>query len=159
MTAVATAVLAGHPFLRGLQTAQVERLATTAAEVTFAPGQRIFEAGGHARRFWLIEAGHVILDVRAPGGDTVIIETAGIGDLLGCSWLFPPFSWTFGAIAVSPTLAVEFDAAAVRATCGADPLLGAELTRRVARVMARRLTAARTRLIAVSARPESWPVA
>lgn len=159
MAAVAAAVLAGHPFLRGIQAEQVERLAATASEVTFAPGQRIIEAGGHASRFWLIEAGHVILDVRAPGGDTVIVETAGIGDLLGYSWLFPPFSWTFGAIAVSPTLAVEFDAAAVRAACDADPVLGAELTRRVARVMARRLTAARIRLIAVSARSEYWPVA
>lgn len=153
MTAVATTVLAGHPFLRGMGTAHLEALGAAATEVTFRPGQRIFEAGGHASRFWLIEAGHVVLDVRAPGGDTVIVETAGIGDLLGWSWLFPPFSWKFGAIAVSPALAVEFDAAAIRAACGTDPALGAELTQRVAGVMARRLAAARTRLIAVSARP------
>lgn len=151
MTAVATAVLAGHPFLRGLRATQAEALGRAATEVTFTPGQRIFEAGGYASRFWLIEAGHVILDVRAPGGGTVIVEAAGIGDLLGWSWLFPPFSWTFGALAVSPALALEFDAAAVRTACAADPLLDAEITRRVSAVMARRLTAARTRLVAVSA--------
>lgn len=158
MTAVTTAVLAGHPFLRGMRAEHVEILGKASAEVTFAPGQRIFDAGGHASRFWLIEAGHVVLDVRAPGGGTVIVETAGIGDLLGWSWLFPPFSWTSGAIAVSPARALEFDAAAVRGACAADPVLGAELTRRVAGVMARRLTGARTRLTAVPARPDGLPL-
>lgn len=157
MTAFATAALARHPFLRGLRPEQIETLGTAASEVTFTPGQRIFEAGGHSSRFWLIEAGHVVLDVRTPGGRTVIIETAGIGDLLGWSWLFPPFNWTSGAIAVSPALALQFDAAAVRAACAADPVLGAEVTRRVAGVMARRLTGTRTRLVAVSARAEGYP--
>lgn len=157
MTAVTTAVLAGHPFLRGMRAEHLETLGKASAEVAFAPGQRIFDAGGHANRFWLIEAGHVVLDVRTPDGGTVIVETAGIGDLIGWSWLFPPFSWTFGAIAISPALALEFDATTVRGACAADPGLGAELTRRVAGVMARRLTGARTRLSAVSARPDGLP--
>jgi CRP-like cAMP-binding protein len=94
MAVVSMAVLAGHPFLRGLGAAHVETLGTAATEVPFAPGQRIFDAGAHAGRFWLIEAGHVALDLRVPGEGTVTVETAGIGDLLGWSWLFPPFSWT-----------------------------------------------------------------
>ena len=83
----------------------------------------------------------------------MIVDTIGIGDLLGWSWLFPPFTWAFGAVTLGPARTFEFDAAAVRAACAADPALSSELTRRVAAVMARRLTAARTRLLAASGRP------
>jgi CRP/FNR family transcriptional regulator, cyclic AMP receptor protein len=152
MIEVTTAVLTAHPFLRGMPPGQLETLGTTASEVTFDPGQRIFEAGGYAGQFWLIQSGHIALDLRVPGEGTVIVETLGIGDLLGWSWLFPPFSWEFGAVALSPVRAFEFDAAAVRACCAADLTLGGEVTHRVACVMARRLTAARTRLLAVSSR-------
>lgn len=152
MTEIATGTLAAHPFLRGMRAEHVETLGATATEVSFSPGQRIFEAGGHAGQFWLIEAGPVALDIRLPSGGTVIIEVAGIGDLLGWSWLFPPFTWAFGAVALGPARALEFDAAAVRAACAADPELGSEVTRRVSTVMARRMTAVRTRLLAVSGR-------
>ena len=150
MIEVTTPALATHPFLRGMPRGQVETLGAAVREVSFDPGHRIFEAGGYAGRFWLIQSGHVALDLRVPGRDAVIIETAGIGDLIGWSWLFPPFSWTFGAATHSPVRAFEFDAAVVRASCAADPALAAELTRRVAGVMARRLTAARARLLAIS---------
>lgn len=143
MTEVATAVLAAHPFLRGMRPALVETLGAAATQVTFGPGQRIFEPGGHAGRFWLIESGHIALELRVPDQGAVIIDNAGIGDLLGWSWLFPPFTWTFGAVAISPTRALEFDAAAVRAACAADPSLRDEVTGRVATVMARRLIAAK----------------
>jgi hypothetical protein len=51
MIEVTTAVLAAHPFLRGMPPGQLETLGTTASEVTFDPGQRIFEAGGYAGQF------------------------------------------------------------------------------------------------------------
>jgi CRP-like cAMP-binding protein len=149
MIEVTTAALAAHPFLRGMQPGQMKALGAAASHVIFEPGQRIFEAGGYAGRFWLIQAGHIALDLRVQG-EAVIVETVGIGELLGWSWLFPPFTWTSGAVALSPVQAFEFDAAAVRACCVADPALDGEVTLRVARVMARRLTAARTRLLAVS---------
>ena len=50
-----------------------------------------------------------------------------------------------------PVRAFEFDAAAVRARCAADPLFGYELTRRLLRVFAKRLQSTRTRLITGSA--------
>jgi hypothetical protein len=55
----------------------------------------------------------------------MVVETIGIGELLGCSWLFPPYRWGFGAVTISPFEAFEFDTAGVRACCAADPVLGA----------------------------------
>ena len=37
------------------------------------------------------------------------IDTIGMGELLGWSWLFPPYRWAFGAVAASPVEAFEFD--------------------------------------------------
>ena len=52
-----------------------------------------------------------------PGSGRVTIDSIGIGDLLGCSWLFPPYRWAFGAACVTAVRAFEFDAAAIRARC------------------------------------------
>jgi CRP/FNR family transcriptional regulator, cyclic AMP receptor protein len=88
------------------------------------------------------------LDVQVPGEGPMVIEAIGMGELLGWSWMFPPYRWAFGAVTLSALEAFEFDAPAVRDCCAADPALGHELTQRVARVLAKRLQATRMRLIA-----------
>jgi hypothetical protein len=69
----------------------------------------------------------VSLDLQVPGEGPVVIETIGMGELLGWSCLFPPYSWAFGAVAATPVEAFEFDAPAVREACAADAGLGYEL--------------------------------
>lgn len=150
MFEVTTPALAGHPFLRGMPPDHLDALATAASDVTFPAGHRIFEEGGFASKFWLIQSGHVALDVLVPGSGRVIIDTIGIGDLLGCSWLFPPYRWAFGAVCVTPVHTFEFNAAAIRTCCAADAAFGAEFRDRLLRVLARRLQSTRTRLIARS---------
>jgi hypothetical protein len=58
----------------------------------FPAGRRLFEDGGHASHFWLIQSGHVFLDLHVPGQGRIKIESIGMGELLGWSWLFPPNS-------------------------------------------------------------------
>jgi CRP-like cAMP-binding protein len=151
MTEATAAALATHPFLRGMPGDQLAVLAQAARDIKFGARQRLFEDGGHASRFWLIQSGCVALDLNIPGQGRTRIETLGIGELLGWSWLFPPFRWAFGAVAIGPVEAFEFDGRAVRAYCAADPALGYELTRRLAHVIANRLQATRIRLISASA--------
>src|SRR5208282_5423771 len=121
MTEVNATALAAHPFLRGMSRDQVTVLAEAARDVKFPARYRLFEDGGNATRFWLIRSGHVALDLHVPGEGPMVIETIGIGELLGLSWLFPPYKWAFGAVAVTAIDAFEFDTAAVRAACAADP--------------------------------------
>ena len=147
--------LAGHPFLHGLSRDHLAVLAGTACDVTFPARHRLFEDGGSANRFWLVQSGHVNLDLHVPGQGQVRIETIGMGELLGWSWLFPPYKWAFGAVAASPVEAFEFDARAVRACCASDPVLGYEVTRRLALVVAKRLQATRVRLITASSQSAS----
>jgi CRP/FNR family transcriptional regulator, cyclic AMP receptor protein len=150
MIQVSASVLAAHPFLRGMAPDQLSVLAEAARDVSFPARHRLFEDGGNATHFWLIQCGHVSLDLHVPGEGPVVIETVGMGELLGWSWLFPPYKWAFGAVAVTAVEAFEFDAAAVRQSCTADPELGYELGQRISRVLAQRLQAVRIRLIASS---------
>lgn len=147
---VTPAALAAQPFLRGLPPGQLGPLAAAASDVMFPAGQRIFEDGGYADRFWLIRSGHVSLDMQVPGEGPVVIDTIGMGELLGLSWLVPPFRWSFGAVCAGPVEAFEFDATAVRRCCAADPVFGYEFTRRLIPVLATRLQSTRMRLIARS---------
>ena len=148
MTEVNAAALGAHPFLHGMSPDHLGVLAEAAHDVRFPARYRLFDDGGNATRFWLIQSGHVSLDLHIPGEGLVVIETIGMGELLGWSWLFPPYKWAFGAAAVTAVEAFEFDAPTVRERCAADPWLGYELSQRITRVLAKRLLATRIRLIA-----------
>jgi hypothetical protein len=69
------------------------------------------------------------------------------GDVLGWSWLFPPYFWRFDARTLDPTEAIFFYAAPLRNECEIDHDLGYELTRRIACVAVRRLQATRWKLL------------
>ncbi len=150
MIEVTAEALAAHPFLHSMSRDHLVVLAEAASDVTFPARQRLFEDGGSAARFWLLQSGHVSLDLHVPGQGRMNIDTIGMGELLGWSWLFPPYRWAFGAVTASPVQAFEFDGRMVRAQCAADPALGYELTQRLAHVVAGRLQATRVRLITAS---------
>ena len=147
--------LAGHPFLRGLRPGQLGRLAAAATAVRVPAGHRFFEEGGRAVKFWLIMSGHVALDLDVPGRAPLIIETLGGGDLIGLSWAAPPHQWQYGAQAVQPTDAYEFDAPAVILACDADPELGYHLIRRLMAVAAQRMHSSRIRMLDLYGTPDS----
>ena len=46
-----------------------------------------------------------------------LIETIGAGDLLGWSWMFPPYVWHFTARAIEPTTAIFFYGSILREYC------------------------------------------
>ncbi|MEU2775873.1 cyclic nucleotide-binding domain-containing protein [Streptomyces sp. NPDC007162] len=133
--------------LTALPQAQRERLMELAHEVSFPEDFRIFEAGGTADRFWVIRSGAVNLDQEVTSHRRVTVASLGAGDLLGWSWLFPPYTWDFGAVAFSRVRAYEYDAAAVLALCVEDPLLGLSLVRTVAEILAGRLEITRGKLL------------
>lgn len=147
MSDILSPSVATHLFLHGMREDHLAVLALAATEVTIPAGQRLFEEGDNARRFWLIVSGRVALDLQIPGEGPAVFESVGMGELVGWSWLFPPYQWAFGAVAAADVRAFEFDAETVRARCTADPELGHDLTRRVALVLARRLRTTRMKLL------------
>lgn len=140
-------LLSAQPFLAGLPQVALERLAHEAKRSVLNVGDRLFREATPAERFWLLRDGEVALDFHVQGRGDVVIEQLGPGSVVGWSWLYPPYRWHFGAVAVRQSLAIEFNGTAVRRLCGEDPALGYELTQRFGAVLVDRLQAARMRLV------------
>jgi CRP/FNR family cyclic AMP-dependent transcriptional regulator len=141
--------VAFHPFLAGMSRAQLALLTDCAMDTHFKKGQTILREGEFANRFYLIESGKVVLESGAGFGGPLVIETIGPGDLLGWSWMFPPYVWQFTARAVEPTTAIFFYGTILREYCEKDHSLGYELFKRMSVVMMKRLQAARKQMLSV----------
>ena len=139
--------VAAHPFLIGLSEHHIRLIADCAIRTQFEKDQVIFRERETANRFYLIEQGKVELESSGADGNPVTIDVVADGDLLGWSWLFPPYIWHFTARAVEPTSAIFFYGTVLREYCEQDQALGYELFKRMSEVMTRRLQSARTRLL------------
>ena len=143
--------LAKHPFMKGLKPEYAELLAENAMTKTFEAGEKIFNEGAVANRFYLIEEGSVVLETCGAEGKGAAIETIGGGDVLGWSWLFPPFYWHFDARASEAVKCIFIYGTRLREACEADHAFGYELMKRLCQVVIERLQATRKQLLAVSA--------
>ena len=141
------AIAIDHPFLKDLSAAHLEILAESALPAHFDAGELIFRDGEMANRFYLIRQGKVVLESRAKNGDAVSIQAIGAGEVLGWSWIFPPYYWTMDARAVEPTEAIFFYGTRLREEIEHNHELGYELMKRVAEVVIGRLQATRRELL------------
>jgi len=142
-------ILVAHPFFQGLAADDLSLLVGCASNVRFEANKMIAREGDMADQFYVIREGKVAMEIFVPERGSVIIQTIGAGELLGWSWLIPPFQWRFDARAVEMTRAIALDGKCLRAKCEENTRLGYELLKRVAGVFAERLLAARLQLLDV----------
>ena len=142
-------ILAEHPFARGFNDRHLELLVGCALNVRFDAGQLVFREGEEANQFYLIREGKVAIEFHAAERGTVTILTVGEGEVLGWSWLVPPYRWNFDARALEPTRAIALDGRCLREKSECDTDLGYQLLKRIASVMEERLQATRLQLLNV----------
>jgi CRP/FNR family transcriptional regulator, cyclic AMP receptor protein len=138
---ISTSTLAALGLFKGLSEEHLERLVENAMFAEFDVGEFIFRQGEYANRFFVILDGGVALVSSKGLGRSELIQTIGPGDLLGWSWLFPPYYWHFDARAVLPVKAVFFYSTKLREECERDHDFGYELIKRVSEVLVKRLQA------------------
>jgi CRP-like cAMP-binding protein len=141
-------ILKSHPFFADMKPEHISLIAGCSANVRFEPGQFIMRLGEDANRFYVIREGRVAAEVAPPGRGSIIIETLADGDLLGWSWLFPPYKWNLTARALETVRAIGLDAACLRGKLEQDHELGYEVYKRFARIMQERFSAMREQLMA-----------
>ena len=139
-------LLAEQLALRGLEASDLELMSGCGHNEVFEAGAFVARENDEANRFYVVREGKVALEVHAPTGP-LLIETIGAGDLVGWSWLFPPYRWVYDVEALERTHAVVIEAACLRDKCDADPAFGYRVMTRFARVMVGRLQANRLRLL------------
>src|SRR5262245_44330948 len=100
-----------HSFFRDMKSEHLAILTEHAREITFETGEALFWEGEPADRIFLIESGCVGLEAHELGDGTVLVQELGPGEVLGWSWLFPPFMWHFQARALEPARATVLSGA------------------------------------------------
>jgi CRP-like cAMP-binding protein len=147
-------ILAQHPFLKELEPRHLRILVGCASNVRFNAGQILFHEGEEANQFYMIRQGKVAVEILAPELGPITIQTVGEGDVLGWSWLIPPYRWRFDARAVELTRAITLDGKCLRQKSEEDHDLGYELLKRFSGIIVERLEAARLQLLDIyKARP------
>ncbi|HEY3357845.1 MAG TPA: cyclic nucleotide-binding domain-containing protein [Polyangia bacterium] len=136
-------VLREHPFLRDLTQFQVHFILGCAGNARFAEGEYLIREGGEATDLYLIRSGRVALEIDVPARGVVELETLEPGDILGVSWLTPPYRWSLDARAVTPVLAIGLNAACLRGKMEEDPIFGYALSKRLLLHLSQRLTRVR----------------
>jgi len=140
-------ILAEHPFFEGLDPELLKIIASRANDVRFEAGQMIYREGDEADQFLLVRGGKVAIEIFSERGGSLIIQTVGPGDVLGWSWLFPPFKRRFDARAIEATTAFALDGKFLREKAEEDHRLGYELLKRFSRIVVERLQATRLQLM------------
>ena len=81
----------------------------------------------------------------------MLLGTVDAGEILGWSWLLPPYQWKFNARAMESIRAIALDGKCLRTKCEENHDLGYELLKRFAQVIEKRLEATRLQLLDVYA--------
>ncbi len=149
MTSAVQKRLAEHPFFKDLRPEHAQILFDCAKEAVFAPNEVIFRQGEPAGQLYLIEKGKVALESREHPHKDFLVQVLVDGDLIGWSWLFPPFLWHFQARSLATTKVATFGAGHLLAACEKDHDFGYEIMKRITRLVISRLQSTRKELIAV----------
>jgi CRP/FNR family transcriptional regulator, cyclic AMP receptor protein len=140
-------ILKQHAFFRDMEDKHLELVAGCGKNVRFEEGETIFREGDPADQFYLIREGLVSVQLNIPHRGLTTVQTVGEGDVLGWSWLFPPYRWHFDARTQEPTHALVFDGKCLRGKCEEDHDLGYDIYRRFMQVVTDRLNATRLQLL------------
>ena len=139
--------LSAHDFFKGLDSNFIKFLANHTVVRQIKKGDVLFHQGKHADKFYLLRSGQVSLQVPALMGPALEIQVVGEDQLVGWSWLIPPYQWNFLARAIEDSNLLEFDGATILSHCEEDPKFGYELYKRFATMMSERLNAARQKMM------------
>ena len=142
-------IIAEHPFFEGLDSEFTKLMVSCASNVRFKAGTYILKEGDPANTFYLIREGKVAVEVFAPQRQPIIVATLSVGELLGWSWLLPPFQWKFHARAIDGVRAIALDGKCLRTKCEENHDLGYAVLKRFAQIMEHRLEATRLQLLDV----------
>lgn len=142
-------LLKEHPFFEGIATQDIEFIAGCGQNTVFEPNTIIAAEGDKADTFYLIRQGQVNINTSIPNKDKQTLQTLTDGDILGWSWLFPPYLWIFEAQAKTQCHMVALNGQCLREKCEHEPQLGFQLMKRFAQLMIARLHATRLQLLDV----------
>jgi len=142
-----------HRFFAGLGEDVIQLVAGCTRNVRFEAGKYLFREGEPADEFYLIRHGRVALEMAAPGRSAITFQTVPEGDMVGISWLIPPYRRAYDARALDLVRAIGIDAKCLRDKCEHDHDFGYAMMMRFVPVLVERLQATRLQVLDVYGTP------
>lgn len=136
-----------HDFLTRLRSDWQKQVSERAQPFTRNPGTYLAREGEPAQAFYLISSGHVAIEIRHPLRGPLTVQTVGPGEVVGWSWILPPYRWQFDARAQTAVTGLEIDAGWLRGELAAQPELGFHFCKELLSVVSSRLAATRIRCL------------
>lgn len=141
------ALLAEHRFFKDFPANYLSILKGCGKNVQWESGDILFKEGNPANEFYALREGSIALEIHTPNKGTLTLQTLHAGDVLGWSWLFPPYEWHFDARALEPTRATALDGKCLREKCDKDPAFGYFMMKHFANLLLQRLQTTRVALL------------
>ena len=142
-------IIGKHPFFEGLSPKFLDLISGCGRNVKFEKGAYIFREGDTADYFYLLRHGRVALQISVPDRDPLTVQTLDAENILGLSWLVPPYRRSWDAKALQPTRAIALDADCLRGKCEANNDLGYNLMKKFVPALVERLDGARMQVLNV----------
>jgi len=139
-------VVREHSFFAGMKQEYTDIVTGCAKNVRFESGEYLFREGETADQLYLLRSGRVALEVDTDEG-AVTLQTVSESDIVGASWLVPPYRRGLSAKALELTRAIALDAACLRGKCEDNHDLGYEMMKRFMPILIQRLRAARLQIL------------
>jgi CRP/FNR family cyclic AMP-dependent transcriptional regulator len=136
-----------HPVFHRLSDSYLHQLADHMEAVTVDAGQTLFHEGDAADHFYIVMEGTMDLYARLEDDEEQWIQLIDVGEVIGWSWLVPPYRWAFSARSREGAMLMRFDAAAVRDMCDRDPAFGYGTMKQICALMLDRLHTVRNQMM------------
>ncbi len=138
-------ILKQHTFFKDLPQKYFDFILGCTSHVVFKAGEVILKEGDSADKFYLVRSGNVAIYIEKP--QEITIQTIRDGDILGWSWLIPPYRYRFSAKALENSRLLALDGKCLREKCEQNSDLGYAVLKRLVGVLTERLEATRLQLL------------
>ena len=142
-------ILMSHPFFSEMGEDLVDYISGCAKNAHFGPNQLLTKEGDPADQFYVINKGLVTIEIHHPIKGSMKIRTLRPGEIVGFSWIFPPYRYFFNVRAEEHTSVVAINGQCIREKCDNDATLGYSIMKQFASVMAKRMYDTRLQLLDV----------
>ncbi|MGI4993521.1 cyclic nucleotide-binding domain-containing protein [Halobacteriovorax sp. GFR7] len=140
-------LLEDSQFFKSLPEEYIELVAGCGSNIQKKSGDFLFKEGESANEFYLIRHGKVALELVAPGVRPLCIETLDTGELIGWSWIFPPYTWSYDGRCIEDCRLIKIDGRCLREKFEKNNALGYTFMKSFAQVMTSRLACVRLQLL------------
>lgn len=128
-----------YPLFSELNAVQMSAIRKLCKEECFYPGYSLFEDGEPAKKMYVLADGEVEIFFAIGEVGMVKVDRAGRWEILGCSSLVPPYTYTSTVRPKTRIEVLELDAVALLELFEEDPRLAVSIQNQVIRCLLARI--------------------